>query len=129
MRDGDSPGARLIRTLPDELTEPAFTRSELEDLFRDLRREHGLPIPVINGHIAGHEVDVHWPKERLALELDSWKEHGHRRAFEADRVRDVQIVRAGYRLVHYTWRRLNRAPAEVAAELKELLGGPTCRSW
>jgi hypothetical protein len=40
---------------------PAPTRSELEDRALALFREHGLPKPRINVHVAGIEIDFLFP--------------------------------------------------------------------
>ena len=47
--------------------------------------------------------------------------HGTRTAFEADRIRDAELTVAGWRVVRITWRRLEREPRAVAAQLARLL--------
>jgi hypothetical protein len=37
------------------------TRSELEDIFLALCRQHHLPTPEVNVKVAGREVDFVWP--------------------------------------------------------------------
>ena len=48
--------------------EPAFTRSDLEDLMLALSRRHGLPKPLVNPTVSGYEVDFLWSSERLVVE-------------------------------------------------------------
>jgi very-short-patch-repair endonuclease len=88
-----------------------------------LCRRAGLPKPVVNGEVEGFEVDFHWPDQRLAVETDAWSSHGGRGAFERDRVKDAQLVEAGWRVVRITRARLAREPREVAALLARLLSG------
>jgi very-short-patch-repair endonuclease len=111
---------RPIRRLIDAARAPTFTRSALEGRFARLCREHGID-PVFNAAVLGHEVDAHWPAERLIVELDGFAFHKHRAAFERDRTRDAAMQAEGYRVVRITYRRLEREPAEVAKQLRRLL--------
>ena len=63
--------------------------------------------PSRNGIVCGYEVDLHWPELKLVAELDGYAFHGHRRAFETDRERDLVLQAAGHRVV-----RRHRPPAE-----------------
>ncbi len=36
-------------------------------------------------------------------------------------MRDYQLVLAGWRMLHYTWRRFTEEPAEVVEEVREAL--------
>lgn len=96
------------------------TRSSLEDLFLALCRTHGLPTPAVNAFLLGFEVDALWPEQRLVAELDGFAFHRHRAAFERDRSRDAALQAAGYRVVRFTYRRLQREPGAVAGELRSL---------
>ena len=71
--------------------------------------EHGLPQPISNGFVCGYEVDLHWPQHRLIAELDGWLYHGHQRAFETDRERDLVLATHGWRTVRLTAAQLDRA--------------------
>ncbi len=82
---------------------------------------HGLPLPACNVTVAGLEVDCLWPRERVIVELDGFEWHRTRAAFEADRRRDAALVRAGYRVLRVTARRLSGEPAEVTADVRALL--------
>ena len=102
------------------LTTAAPTRSRLErDLLRILH-EHHLPQPISNGVVCGYEVDLHWPERRLIAELDGWLYHGHRRAFENDRERDIVLATAGWRTVRLTAAQLEQR-ATVAERFSLLL--------
>jgi very-short-patch-repair endonuclease len=99
------------------------TRSALEDLFVDLCRRRRLPTPAVNAPLLGFEVDALWSEQRLVVELDGFAYHRHRAAFERDRARDAALQAAGYRVVRFTRRRLEREPGVVAEELHALLAG------
>jgi very-short-patch-repair endonuclease len=101
---------------------PAPTRSELERIFLELCRKAKLTSPAVNCIIAGHEADIAWVDRRLVVELDGYRYHGTRQAFERDRTRDATLQVAGYRVLRVTYRRLMREPEQVIAELRALLG-------
>lgn len=113
---------RPIRRLLAEAHAATITRSSLEDEFAAFCRDRGLPTPSFNTTVLGYEVDALWPRQRLAAELDSWEFHGHRAAFERDRIRDTTLQVAGYRIIRVTHRRLHGEAGKLAAEIRVLLG-------
>ena len=117
-RRGLKPLAALLATH----RRPApMTRSELECRFLDLCRDERLPAPLVNATVAGMEVDMLWPRQRLVVELDGHAFHRTRAAFERDRVRDAALQQAGHRVVRVTDRRLRAEPAGVAQTVQSLL--------
>jgi hypothetical protein len=101
--------------------EPQMTRSELEERFLSLIAQLDLPTPLVNGRIQGHEVDFHWPRHRLIVEVDGAAAHLTSTAFEEDRRRDAELQVAGWRVVRFTWRQLTHGTEAVAGTLKALL--------
>jgi len=97
------------------------TRSDMEEIFLALCRDHGLPEPQVNTEIEGYEADFAWPPQRLIIETDGHGAHGTRAAFERDRLRDAELVAAGWRVVRITYGRLLAQPQAVAAQLSRLL--------
>jgi very-short-patch-repair endonuclease len=97
------------------------TRSVMEERFLALCRDHRLPQPQVNTDIEGYGADFAWPAQRLIVETDGHGAHGTRRAFERDRLRDADLVAAGWRVVRITYRRLLAQPEAVAAQLCRLL--------
>jgi very-short-patch-repair endonuclease len=110
-------GSRRLRAMLAAERDPAFTRRAAERRLLGLLRASQLPDPVVNGRVLGHEVDFHWPAQRLVVETDGHQFHGHRRAFERDRRRDQQLVAAGWRVMRITWRQLTTEPLAVLARL------------
>jgi very-short-patch-repair endonuclease len=98
------------------------TRSELERMMLRLCRCHRLPLPEVNVRVDGYEVDFQWREERLIVETDSFRHHGHRSAFESDRARDAHLQALGYRVVRFTHRQIERDPQVAARALRSLLG-------
>jgi very-short-patch-repair endonuclease len=98
------------------------TRSELERMMLRLCRRHRLPLPEVNARVDGYEVDFQWREERLIVETDSFRHHGHRSAFESDRARDAHLQALGYRVLRFTHRQIERDPQVAASALRSLLG-------
>jgi very-short-patch-repair endonuclease len=114
--------SRRSPALREALTaEPGLTRSEAERRLRDLVRRAGLPEPLTNVRVAGHEVDAFWPAERLVVEVDGFAYHAGRAAFERDRRRDAEVQALGYRVMRVTWRRMAEEPEAVVAQLAAAL--------
>jgi very-short-patch-repair endonuclease len=120
-----SNGRRGIHTLRRVLTclsdEAAPIASELEHKFLDLVRAAALPHPVVNGHIGELQVDFHWPDQRVVVETDGRKTHGHEIAFHRDRDRDLYLQERGWRVIRLTWRQVTEEPERVAELLSRLL--------
>ena len=90
------------------------TRSPLEDAFLALC---GDDPPRVNETVEGLEVDFHWPRARLVVEVDGHEHHGTRVAFERDRARDQRLVAAGWTVLRFTHRQVLGEPAHVRAVL------------
>jgi very-short-patch-repair endonuclease len=119
------PGHRGSRELQQTLTAyyagSDIDRSDLEILFAELCANNGLPSPRINHPVAGKAVDFLFTRQRLIVEIDSWRYHKTRRAFENDRARDVLTTQAGYRTLRFTDRHLTRQPHAVAHAIQAVL--------
>jgi very-short-patch-repair endonuclease len=99
--------------------------SRLERAFRARLRGAGLPLPITNRPAGAHFVDCRWPERKLTVELDSYKFHKTRHAWEQDREREREARRHGDVLRRYTWRDVFEEPDQMLAELDELLHGST----
>jgi very-short-patch-repair endonuclease len=118
-------GAPSLGALALHRAEVSMSRSELESRFFRLCRRFGIPRPDRNVIIEGRERDFVWWEARLVVEVDGHATHGTRFAFEDDRARDLALVRAGWRVVRFTYAHVLREPAVVAQALRDLLGlGP-----
>jgi very-short-patch-repair endonuclease len=106
---------------------PPMTRSELERRFARICDDAGLPRPAMNLFVAGYEVDATWRDHWLVVEVDSYEFHKTRAAFEADRLRDAALQRAGFRVLRVTDRRLDEDPGRVAEDIKGLLSAVPIR--
>jgi hypothetical protein len=113
------PGAPLLRPFVGESQAP--TRSGFEDDFLEFCRRYGLPTPLVNTVVAGHEVDALFVEERVIVELDSWGWHWSRASFEDDRNRDADTLLADLVTIRITDQRFERRPDEEAARLHAIL--------
>jgi very-short-patch-repair endonuclease len=94
---------RLARVLERQTDGTTMTRSEAEERVLALIRAARLSEPIVNARVSGYEVDFFWPKERLALEVDGYRFHSARGAFERDRHKDNDLRRAGVTTMRTTW--------------------------
>ncbi|HEY4828498.1 MAG TPA: DUF559 domain-containing protein [Solirubrobacteraceae bacterium] len=93
--------ARLAAILGDE-TATATSRSRNEKRLLRLVRDAGLPLPETNVPFGRFELDFFWPRERLAVELDSYPFHRGPAAFRRDREKDLLARDAGIELMRFT---------------------------
>ena len=96
--------------------------SRLEKLFLAALIAESLPAPVSNRPKGAHYVDCRWPDHRLTVELDSYRFHHTRHAWEQDRERERAARARGDEFRRYTWRDVTENPAPMLAELHRLLG-------
>jgi Transcriptional regulator, AbiEi antitoxin/REase_MTES_1575 len=117
--------AGVLQSVLAEYAGPTLTENELEARFLALCRAASLPKPEVNAWITlddgiAYKIDFLWRAERLAVETDGWRSHGTRQAFENDRRRDRRLRLAGWDVVRFTWRDVEREPGEVTAVLAKL---------
>lgn len=97
------------------------TRSDLERDFLRFCSRQGIPAPEVNVKVGRLEVDFLWREARLIVETDGFRYHSGSEAFENDHGRDLVLRRQGYTVHHYTGAQLRDHPAEVVAELGDVL--------
>ncbi len=95
--------------------------SRLEKLFLAALLAESLPSPVTNRRKGAHYVDCRWPERRLTVELDSYRFHHTRHAWEQDRGRERAARVRGDEFRRYTWRDVAEEPAQMLTELRCLL--------
>jgi very-short-patch-repair endonuclease len=118
-RAGGRPGRhRLNRVLAAYQPEPHLLRSKAERRLKALCRRAGLPMPLFNAVVAGHEVDAYWPEANFVLEVDGAETHDTTYAFHSDRRRDRALAAEGIQVVRVTWPDLD---AGLVRQVKEIL--------
>lgn len=100
------------------LTKKGRLKSPLEAKVLPLLTQRDLPTPLLNAPVTianGRiEVDFLWPDHRFALEADSRDFHSTHLAFERDRWRDRELMRAGYTTLRVTHRQAENEAAAIA---------------
>lgn len=94
-RAGGHGGAFLLRTLVTR-RKSTITHSEAERRCLELIRRAGLPEPRTQVRIAGFTVDLLWPDHRVVFEIDGYRFHTSRFAFDRDRRKDAALKAAAY---------------------------------
>jgi very-short-patch-repair endonuclease len=114
-----APGAKNLRKV---LTgEQRVTLSALERTFLERLEEAGLPLPETNRSASGRRVDCRWPTHNLTVELDSYRYHRSRHAWELDRRREREARARGDEFCRFTHDDVFEAPDRVLDELSVLL--------
>jgi len=114
-------GMALLRSLIAERTDARFTRSEAERRCLDLLRASGLPGPHANVSVGPYELDLFWPDESVAIEIDGWKHHSSRPKFEGDRRKDGWLRARGIEVIRLTWRQITRDAIATAVQVGQTL--------
>jgi len=95
--------------------------SHLERRFRRLLAENGFPLPETNKRHGSGYVDCRWEAPPLTVELDSYRFHSSRHAWEQDRRREREARARGDEFRRYTYGDVYEDPASMLAELRGLL--------
>ena len=111
-------GAKLRRILEGD---ERVVLSKLKSRFVELLAQAGMPLPQTNRPADGHYVDCRWPEHRLTVELDSFRFHNSRFAWERDRKRERAAYARGDQFRRFTWGDVFEIPAATLDELHDLL--------
>ena len=122
-RRPNSPGAAKLRRVL--RGEERLTLSALESRFLALLRANRLPLPHTNTRFGRRRLDCRWPEQHLVVELDSYRFHASRHAWEEDRRRERLVRACGDEFRRYTWGDVFEAPALMLSELRALLAAPS----
>lgn len=120
VRRPSSPGAAKLRAIIHG--DVRVTASVLERRFLRLLRDAGLPLPQTNRLAGGRRVDCRWPEARLTVELDGYRFHASRHAWEQDRRRERAAHARGDAHRRYTYADVVEDPRAMMRELRDLLG-------
>jgi len=101
-------GVRTLRALLKAALPDTPTKAEHEEAFLRLAARYDLPPFLMNQPIALGDgryvyIDVLFPIQRVAVELDTYATHGTPLAFARDRRRDVELTALGYHPLRFTY--------------------------
>jgi hypothetical protein len=116
-------GAGVLREILDGRRRIAL--SVLEERFLRLLDEAALPLPRTNEPagrgLEGRRLDAHWPELGVTVELDSYRFHNSRHAWEQDRRREREAHARGDEFRRYTWDDVTGDTRQLIRELRDLL--------
>jgi very-short-patch-repair endonuclease len=115
-------GAAAVRALVAERRPTTITRSQAEENFLRMIREAELPQPEINVPLYGFEVDFYWRELRLVVEVDGYRWHASKSAFERDRRKDTILRGNGLQLMRVTWDQMERQRLATTARIASQIG-------
>lgn len=117
-RHGSPSARRLLQAASDG------ARSEAERLLVRLLRAAKVSGWKANFPVCGYLVDIAFPNERVAVEVDGWAFHSDQRTFQRDRARQNAIALSGWQVLRFTWLDLTEHPQRVIAEIAAALRQP-----
>jgi very-short-patch-repair endonuclease len=79
-------------------------------------------LPITNKPAGGRRVDCRWAEERLTVELDSYRFHHTRRAWEQGYRREREARARGDEFRRFTWTDVIEDPEPMLADLRSILG-------
>jgi very-short-patch-repair endonuclease len=110
-RRGWKQAGRLIAAAADRADSAA------ERILKRLLREAGITGWVLGHRFGPHLIDLAFPTQRVAIEVDGWAWHVDVDRFRTDRRKGNALTRAGWTLLRFTWHDLVTRPGEVVAEI------------
>ncbi|CAA0110814.1 Uncharacterised protein [Mycolicibacterium vanbaalenii] len=111
-RHGAPRARRLLRAAD------SGARSEAERLLHGLLREAGITGWKANYRVGGYRVDVGFPRQKVAIEVDGFAFHSRVEEFQVDRVRQNGIVLLKWQVLRFTWLDLVEYPERVIAVIR-----------
>lgn len=126
-RKGRDGCGRLREVLDERVGETGVPRSDWSRHVARLLVDHGLPkpqfeYPVVDagGRVIA-EVDLAYPEERVAIELESVRWHLNRESFERDPERRNRVVNRGWVPLAFTYRQYYERPLMLVSTVRDAL--------
>lgn len=93
-------------------------RSEAERLVIQLLRAADFDGWQANYPVGRYLVDIAFPRQRVAIEIDGWAFHSDQPAFQNDRKRQNWLALQGWQVLRFTWLDVTQHPERVLAEIR-----------
>jgi hypothetical protein len=119
-RRPNAKGASVLRSILRGDTR--ITLSQLEARFLEVLERNNLELPATNKRVGGRYVDCRWPHRRLTVELDSYRWHSTRHAWEQDRKRERKARARGDDFRRFTWGDVSGDARPLIRELRPIIG-------
>ena len=114
-RHGAQAAGRLL------LAAAGGARSEAERLLVQLLRGADITGWRANYAVGNYVVDIAFPAQRVAIEIDGWAFHSDQAAFQNDRVRQNRLALQGWQVLRFTWLDLTQHPERLLAAIRKAI--------
>jgi very-short-patch-repair endonuclease len=74
-----------------------------------------------NYPVCGYVVDIAFPEQKVAIEVDGWAFHSDQQAFQHDRRRQNYLILHGWQVLRFTWLDLVEYPQRVLAAIRSAI--------
>jgi very-short-patch-repair endonuclease len=109
-------GARAARRMLEAAAGGA--RSEAERLVIQLLHEAGIKGWQANFPAGPYVIDIAFPRQRVAIEIDGWAFHSDPEAFQNDRKRQNWLALHGWQVLRFTWLDITQQPDRMLAHIR-----------
>jgi very-short-patch-repair endonuclease len=113
------PGWRRVRDLLIAAADRAD--SAAERLLVRILRAGGVTGWVLGFPFPPWRIDLAFPQQKVAIEVDGWAWHVDAERFRNDRRKQNALVRAGWDPLRFTWHDLDGRPTAVLTEIRDTL--------
>ncbi len=110
-RHGSTAAGRLLVAAADRADSAA------ERLLMRLLRDAGITGWVLGYPFGPWRIDLAFPAQKVAVEVDGWAWHVDPQRFRADRRKQNALVRDGWDPLRFTWHDLDGRPREVVDDI------------
>lgn len=127
-RSGRNGCGVLRQVLEERRAGDAVPLSEWSRMVSRLLVASGVERPVLEHRVLDErnrfvaQVDLAYPDDRIALELDSVAFHHNLASFRSDRSRMRRLVIEGWTVLQFTWDDYTKYPDQLVAQVAALLG-------
>jgi very-short-patch-repair endonuclease len=97
--------------------------SAAERLLVRILRAAGISGWVLGRPFGQWRIDLAFPEQKVAVEVDGWAWHVDAERFRNDRRKQNALVRAGWDPLRFTWHDLDGRSAAVVEEIQATLRG------
>jgi hypothetical protein len=118
-RRRNPPGSAKLRAVISGATKVSL--SKLESGFLKFLKAAFLPLPETNRRVGTKRVDCRWPGHQLTVELQSYRFHNSRRAWEQDYRREREARERGDEFRRFTYADVFEDQGYMLGELRTLL--------
>lgn len=93
-------------------------RSEAERIVIQLLQSARISGWQANYPCGPYAIDVAFPRERVAIEIDGWAFHSDQLTFQKDRTRQNWLMLQGWQVLRFTWLDVTQHPERVLAAIR-----------